>query len=542
MYILNIDKSKSHTTPQIVGRVADLPYSPLEVQVFDGMEVLDLTGYTIEFRGVTSTNNKVMISSGFKTTNAKNGEFEFTFPKNFYSAPGKFKRAYFVVKKNGKTDSTQDMLIHVLDSVDIELQDAEDIFEGLDKIIKEVEAQAKKDVDRIIKQIEKDTASTIADSNKKLSELDKQMNDFKNNTNQTISSINNSLNSSNEQMKLLSDRLSKLESDINSQDVLTISKLNETNTGGYNYFAMAKEPWHSYIEWNEYGGYFQNTSTSQAFALLNTHKLGLPLGRDYIFSVELMNTSGDVKFAHSSLYINSSISTKHNAPTLKKGEWVRVYGRFHYDVEKTNERLHLYFVNLKNKGDLLFRKFSFQESQSMVDWSEAPEDLVTSYRHSTPGNNIIEEVTSKTKKVTVPQWHIPVTERYNLLENDIRPGDTITFGSMINVPSNASDSVCVRVNFWTDDPSDYTTYVSKSIKPGEMGRTSMSVTVPASKFKEVSLSFQKQANGTVGDIPITYSHLYLNRTSFDGMWTPSYNHLQKQIDDLKKAVTALGGS
>lgn len=243
MYILNINKSYGTNTPQILGRVADLPYMDFEFMFKDGTKAVDLTGCTVEFRGLTSTDNKIISTESVTPKDSKNGTINFKVPKNFYSAPGAFKRAYFAIKKNGRIDTTQDVIIHVLDSVDMDAQDAQDVIDAVDKIIADVEKQVKSETNRLIQQIKNDTASAIADSNKKLADLDKQINDFKTNTNSTISQINRELKEINSdilanvtKINELGEKLNKLEQDIENTSLVTILELyKSSNYAKYGY-------------------------------------------------------------------------------------------------------------------------------------------------------------------------------------------------------------------------------------------------------------------------------------------------------------------
>lgn len=164
MYKLNINKSMGVATNLIVGRVQDLPYEKFSFKVYDKTEIIDLTGAIIEFRGVNAIGGKI-VQLDVKITNAKAGEFEFEVPEVFYSTMGKFTNAYFLIKREGRADSTEDLLINVLSGTEVSDEDAQIVIDGLDKVIEDTIEKVSKDLLIKIDQ-------QLVDMNAKITKLD----------------------------------------------------------------------------------------------------------------------------------------------------------------------------------------------------------------------------------------------------------------------------------------------------------------------------------------------------------------------------------
>lgn len=194
MYNLNINKSSVVPTNLIVGRVLDKPFDVFQFKIFNGLDPLDLTSSTIDFRGVTPDNKKV-ISTDIKIIDAKSGEIEFKIPSNFYSASGKFRNAYFRITKSGQTESTNDLLINVLNAVDLNLDDSQIIIDRLDKIIEDAIAKLDKElanvklqisqVDGNIKALKKDVEDYKATFKVQMDAMQKQLDELSKAINQT---------------------------------------------------------------------------------------------------------------------------------------------------------------------------------------------------------------------------------------------------------------------------------------------------------------------------------------------------------------------
>lgn len=188
MYNLNINKSSVVPTNLIVGRVLDKPFDTFQFKIFDGLDPFDLTGATLDFRGVTPDNKKV-ISTNVKITDAKSGEIEFQLPTNFYSAQGQFRNAYFRINKSGLTESTNDLLINVLNAVDLNLDDSQIIIDQLDKIIEDAINKLDKELANIkallqkekenIEQLKRDVASYKQTFDKQMADMQKQIDDLR---------------------------------------------------------------------------------------------------------------------------------------------------------------------------------------------------------------------------------------------------------------------------------------------------------------------------------------------------------------------------
>lgn len=463
-YILNIDKLYSVSTPQIVGRVADLPKSPIDVQVLDGDKPLDLTSATVEFRGVTPTDKKIISTSGITVTNKVTGSFTFTFPKNFYTSTGRFKRAYFVIKRGERLDSTQDLIIHVIESIDFDLDESGDIIEGLDQVIKEVtdkmnkETQAmidaiQKEYDNLekllnqqaqnnIAKIDKEIKIAIDESKLRMRQLESEYRGVINNAQSTLNQLNKEMDKikpyvdeTNKVIDKMDSRLKELEKKINDNDLVKRPEFLELKNDFENLNLGTVN-------------YFQYYRTEPSFEIN-----GNELSHNGTWSAPIMSNE-QLRYSN-----------------LTPGERYRIKYQFRLDEDPSGYTP----VDSRNYGKLVLHSginFNKYPSIELADDSIGVEDVKT-WKKGT----IIERETTFT------------------LPNDI---------------------------------SSYTAY------------------------RIISYTFRGfDSDGNHKNLKGTFMNVKLQKANLEEDWVPALNDLayrvqvsdlQKQIDELKKIVTALGGS
>ena len=118
MEIVNIDKSYNNQTPFIIIRKGDSPQSSLRFQIMNKNIPLDLTKYTVGFRGRDSIGtivkeNKVVVKD------SKNGIIEVVLLGKDIKSLGKFQVAYLTINAPNVADTTSNINITVLESVEV---------------------------------------------------------------------------------------------------------------------------------------------------------------------------------------------------------------------------------------------------------------------------------------------------------------------------------------------------------------------------------------------------------------------------------------
>lgn len=125
-----------------------------------------------------------------------------------------------------------------------------------------------------------------------------------------------------------------------------------------------------------------------------------------------------------------------------------------------------------------------------IDWQPALEDAVTYQRWSNdpnglvdmtdtyPNENLFVGSVSEYRNVGVGVWNGGMGFTSLLEDIGVKVGDNITLSAYFKNPTTAPDSVSARINFIKADGT-YTSNSGNYIKPGEEGRSILSVTLPA---------------------------------------------------------------
>lgn len=154
-----------------------------------------------------------------------------------------------------------------------------------------------------------------------------------------------------------------------------------SSAGKENYWAIAKKPWHSYLE-HMGGGVFTNASTSTSFAFMTMSKLEVDVGEEYTISFEIKVSDESTQFTNRTLYVNDATpNARHNRPTLVKDEWVKVFATFDYTVEKAGRHAHIYFTQIPSSGSMEFRNLKLEKGNTATPYIPAPEDITEDSNH-----------------------------------------------------------------------------------------------------------------------------------------------------------------
>ncbi|WP_338230751.1 BppU family phage baseplate upper protein [Lactiplantibacillus paraxiangfangensis] len=137
MINLALDTSKQNQlNPVVLLRVGDGGVDTIHAVITDNGELMDLTGYTVEFRGMNAAGNLVVDSH---VTVNKN-EITWTMPNTAASVAGKYERAYFTFKKGGNVTSTANIRLEVFNDVDMSADEAKPYIAEYDRLVQQLQA------------------------------------------------------------------------------------------------------------------------------------------------------------------------------------------------------------------------------------------------------------------------------------------------------------------------------------------------------------------------------------------------------------------
>lgn len=136
--ILDVYKTEYAQLNYIVtGRVGDMASNSVDVYIVDGGgNPYSLTNLTIFYECTKPDNTVIRDSTGVNIIDATAGHFEYTFPKETFSIPGRSKRAFFAIEKDKVIRATtQDFIVVSLpNALDGNIQSAQYISD-LEKLI-----------------------------------------------------------------------------------------------------------------------------------------------------------------------------------------------------------------------------------------------------------------------------------------------------------------------------------------------------------------------------------------------------------------------
>lgn len=118
MNIININKSYSKSIPHIVIRKGEDAFLSLRFQIMNITNPLNLSGYKFGFRGLDSV-GKLIKERLIVVKDSKNGIIEVVLNGSDITNVGDFQVAYITVSKTNVADTTSDIKISVLDSVEV---------------------------------------------------------------------------------------------------------------------------------------------------------------------------------------------------------------------------------------------------------------------------------------------------------------------------------------------------------------------------------------------------------------------------------------
>ncbi|MFI8710106.1 BppU family phage baseplate upper protein [Bacillus sp. NPDC077411] len=121
----------------VTGRVGDMASNSVDVYIVDGGgNPYSLTNLTIFYECTKPDNTVIRDSTGVNIIDATAGHFEYTFPKETFSIPGRSKRAFFAIEKDKVIRATtQDFIVVSLpNALDGNIQSAQYISD-LEKLI-----------------------------------------------------------------------------------------------------------------------------------------------------------------------------------------------------------------------------------------------------------------------------------------------------------------------------------------------------------------------------------------------------------------------
>ncbi|MDC2863793.1 BppU family phage baseplate upper protein [Bacillus sp. BP-3] len=121
----------------VTGRVGDMASNSVDVYIVDGGgNAYSLTNLTIFYECTKPDNTVIRDSTGVNIIDATAGHFEYTFPKETFSIPGRSKRAFFAIEKDKVIRATtQDFIVvSIPNALDGNIQ-SEQYISDLEKLI-----------------------------------------------------------------------------------------------------------------------------------------------------------------------------------------------------------------------------------------------------------------------------------------------------------------------------------------------------------------------------------------------------------------------
>lgn len=215
--VLRFDLAKDPKgNPITYGRVGDGGGFVRKIKVFEDGTPFDLTGWIVTFEGNTSDyKTKVFDSEGITITDEKSGEFTYTFPNMAFAVEGQYERAYFSFTKGDQRKSTGNFEIIVFGNSDIDAPEAETIITEYNKLVAELQALQKENIEDLQKQQNnyiQSAESKFGILQGDIAKLQKQIDTFKSDVNTAASNAVTTINKALEEFKD-QDFYTKLEAD-----------------------------------------------------------------------------------------------------------------------------------------------------------------------------------------------------------------------------------------------------------------------------------------------------------------------------------------
>ncbi|HDX9587585.1 TPA: BppU family phage baseplate upper protein [Bacillus pseudomycoides] len=222
--ILDVNKSENAQLNYIVtGRVGDVASNIVDVYIVDGGNPYPLTNLGVFYECTKPDNTVVRDSAGVKMIDAANGRFEYTFPKETFSAPGRIKRSFFAIEKDKVIRATtQDFtVVSLANALDGNVQSGTYISD-LEKLIEQANGLIKH-----IKELEKQAGGLV----------DKELATIRNKVDAMLKEIKAAVDGLNPQITVIQNKINDLNKQITTMDVL--KKTGDMMTG---YLTMRPKP------------------------------------------------------------------------------------------------------------------------------------------------------------------------------------------------------------------------------------------------------------------------------------------------------------
>jgi hypothetical protein len=242
--VLRFDLAKDPKgNPITYGRVGDGGGFVRKINVFEDGKPFDITGWIPTFEGNTSDyKTKVFDSEGITITDEKSGEFTYTFPNMAFAVEGQYERAYFSFTKGNQRKSTGNFEIIVFGNSDIDAPEAETIITEYNKLVAELQALQKENIEDLQKQQNnyiQSAESKFSIMQGDIAKLQKQIDTFKSDVNTAASNAVTTINKALEEFKD-QDFYTKLEADNHFAKKTDLTKEN-VQLGNVDNYATANQ-------------------------------------------------------------------------------------------------------------------------------------------------------------------------------------------------------------------------------------------------------------------------------------------------------------
>ncbi|MDG4966252.1 BppU family phage baseplate upper protein [Lactococcus lactis] len=166
---LKLDLSQKTSVSQgIATRVNDGGIHSIDVTALNYGDVFDLTDYKVIFEITTSVKTIAFDPVNAKVTDAKNGEFTYTIPKEITGVAGIAERAYFAFEKGDKRITSADISLTILQIIDITAEEAKSYISEYNKLVNELKELQDKAINEMTANLsETNKQITVVESNLK---------------------------------------------------------------------------------------------------------------------------------------------------------------------------------------------------------------------------------------------------------------------------------------------------------------------------------------------------------------------------------------
>lgn len=213
------------------------------------------------------------------------------------------------------------------------------------------------------------------------------------------------------------------------------------------------------------------------------------------------------------IYAQNGSGSKYNIGTTNV-QATTAYQRFSITVKptlqasSTETKALLAFYGVYDSGRIpTVKNVMIETGTKASDWKPALEDAVTYQRWSNdpnglvdmtdtyPNENLFVGSVSEYRTVGVGAWNSGMGFTSLLEDIGVKVGDSVTLSAYFKNPTTATDSVSARINFVKADET-YTNVSGNYIKPGEVGRSAVSGTIPTGTVRITCYIMRNGASAT----------------------------------------------